>query len=566
MDSPGAHRSARPTVAGMSAALPSEPAEPPLVPGYTLEVLLGRGGSGEVWRAVPRRGGAPVAVKVLVAGDPERQAREAALLGALDHPHLVRLVEVVHQPRRGGEARVALVLELLAGGSLAALLARRSRLRPGEVVTAIAPVAAALAHAHANGVVHGDLSPGNIVFTAEGRPVLTDLGVARVLGERSAGEVTPAYVDPTVARGGAAGPASDVFGVAAAAFHALTGIAPWNAATPGDVLDVAASGLLPDLAQLAPEAPAGLVEVVARGLSADPHARGSAAAFALDLRHACRPEPVRLPVAGVPDAELARGGPRTELTHQVPGRRPRPAPAVVPPAGRTQAGREAARRWLRTRARSAAGRAALVVLVGAGLTGLVWSGLRLADAAGPGDDARRPAAVATAAAGTGTPPDGNGAVKSGADGNGAVGNGAVGSGTADAAGTPASAPDWRPLIEELYARRARSFSTAAPGLLGDVYSPGSPQLAADAGHARALAAAGQELRGFAPAVVAVTGASVRGDRAVLDLVDRWPDYEVVASGGGPAVQRAPGRPETAVRMVLLRTPEGWRIEGAERSG
>src|SRR4051812_29654090 len=224
----------------------------PVVPGYTLQELLGRGGSGEVWRAVPRGGGAPDAVKVLVAGDPERQAREAALLGELDHPHLVRLRDVVHQPRRGGEARVALVLDLLPGGSLAALLARRGRLRPGEVVTALAPVAAALAHAHERGVVHGDLSPGNVVFTAEGRPVLTDLGVARVLGEEAAREVTPAYVDPTVARGGAHGPASDVFGVAAAAFHALTGVAPWNAATPADTLRVAAEGVLPDLAELAP--------------------------------------------------------------------------------------------------------------------------------------------------------------------------------------------------------------------------------------------------------------------------------------------------------------------------
>jgi serine/threonine protein kinase len=281
----------RPTVSVMSApVLPGEPGTAaPLVPGYTLEALLGRGGSGEVWRAVPRRGGAPVAVKVLVSGEPARQAREAALLGELDHPHLVRLIEVVHQPRRGGAPRVALVLELLAGGSLAALLARRGRLRPGEVVTAVAPVAAALAHAHGNGVVHGDLSPGNIVFTAEGRPVLTDLGVARVLGETSAGEVTPAYVDPTVARGGAPGPASDVFGVAAAAFHALTGIAPWNAATPADTLRVAAAGLLPDLAELAPEAPRELIDVISRGLAADPHDRGSAAAFALDLRHACRP-------------------------------------------------------------------------------------------------------------------------------------------------------------------------------------------------------------------------------------------------------------------------------------
>ncbi|MDP9430784.1 MAG: serine/threonine protein kinase, partial [Actinomycetota bacterium] len=209
--------------------MPSSPPAP-VVPGYRLEELLGRGGSGEVWRAVPRSGGPAVAVKLLVEGDAERQAREAALLGELDHPHLVRLHEVVHEPRRGGRPRVALVLDLLAGGSLAALLSRRGRLRPGEVVTALAPVAAALAHAHERGVVHGDLSPGNVVFTAEGRPVLTDLGVARVLGEVAAGEVTPAYVDPTVARGGAPGPASDVFGVAAGAFHALTGVAPWNAA------------------------------------------------------------------------------------------------------------------------------------------------------------------------------------------------------------------------------------------------------------------------------------------------------------------------------------------------
>src|SRR5687768_14920959 len=311
--------------------MPSSPSAP-VLPGYRLEELLGRGGSGEVWRAVPRSGGPAVAVKLLVAGDAERQAREAALLGELDHPHLVRLHEVVHEPRRGGQPRVALVLDLLAGGSLAALLARRGRLRPGEVVTALAPVA----HAHERGVVHGDLSPGNVVCTAEGRPVLTDLGVARVLGEEAAREVTPAYVDPTVARGGAPGPASDVFGVAAAAFHALTGVAPWNAATPADTLRVAAAGCLPDLAELATGAPPALVAVIARGLAADPHDRGSAAAFALDLRHACRPEPVRLPTPGVPDTELALTGrgSRTELTHEVPGRRPRPAPVVAEPPGR----------------------------------------------------------------------------------------------------------------------------------------------------------------------------------------------------------------------------------------
>jgi hypothetical protein len=544
----------------MSVAVPPgepAPAEPPLVPGYTLDALLGRGGSGEVWRAVPRRGGAPVAVKVLVAGDPERQAREAALLGELDHPHLVRLVEVVHQPRRGGEARVALVLELLAGGSLAALLARRGRLRPGEVVTAIAPVAAALAHAHENGVVHGDLSPGNIVFTAEGRPVLTDLGVARVLGETAAGEVTPAYVDPTVARGGAPGPASDVFGVAAAAFHALTGIAPWNAATPGDTLDVAATGMLPDLAELAPEAPAELLEVIARGLAADPHHRGSAAAFALDLRHACRPEPVRLPVAGVPDVELGRTGrgPRTELTHQVPGRRPRSAPTVVTPAGRRQVHWATVREWLRATARPAVRRAALGALVVTALAGMVWVGARWADAGDANADAQVSAtpAAATSAAPTTVPPT-----------EGAT----AGDGPADRQEIPASAADWQVVVEELYGRRARSFAAAAPEPLRGVYAPDSPQRAADEAHVGALASAGEALRGFAPTVVEVTGVDVSHDRARLELVDRWPAYEVVSTGSasGPAPRTVPGRPETAVRMVLLRTPDGWRIESAELLG
>ncbi|MCZ2828387.1 protein kinase [Modestobacter sp. VKM Ac-2986] len=379
--------------------MPAQPAPTaaPVVPGLVLEELLGRGGSGQVWRARPRSGGPPVAVKVLVRGDPERQEREATLLGELDHPHLVRLHEVVRREVRGAPAQVALVLDLLEGGSLAALLARRGRLRPGEVVTTVAPVAAALAHAHDRGVVHGDLSPGNIVFTAEGRPVLTDLGTARLVGDAARAEVTPPYVDPVVARGGAPGPASDVFGVAAAAFHALTGIAPWNAADPAGTLTVAAGGQLPDLAVLAPEAPEELVRVVLRGLSPEPHERGSAAAFALDLRHACRPEPVRLPVAGVPDTELAvtGRGPRTELTHQVPGQRPRAAHAAPAPASRLAR----ARRWSTERSgvdgqwralvrRSVTG-AAVVLAVGGALAGAVWLGSSWGSAGEP-----VPAAVA----------------------------------------------------------------------------------------------------------------------------------------------------------------------------
>ena len=512
-------------------------AAPPVVPGYTVQELLGRGGTGEVWRAVPRRGGPPVAVKVLVEGEPQRQAREAALLGELDHPHLVRLVEVVHQPRRGGVTRVALVLDLLEGGSLGALLAVRGRLSPGEVVTVCAPVAAALAHVHAHGVVHGDLSPGNIVFTAEGRPVLTDLGVGRIIGETAAAEVTPAYVDPTVARGSAPGPASDVFGVAAAAFHALTGIAPWNAATPADTLVVAAHGHLPDLAELAPDAPPALLEVIGRGLSADPHLRGSAAAFALDLRHACRPEPVALTPAA-----LSGTGPRTELTHVVPGRRPRPAPVVVEVPGRLDRWRAVLadhRPAVPLRVLAVATTALVVVALTA------WLAVRWGSGADPGTTVA--AATAPATGPTAPVPD---------------------AGSTPVDEEPVAEEDWSAVVAGLYGVRAQSFASASAELLDDVWAEGSPQRAADEVHARNLAGAGERLRGFAPTVADVAVVSRTPDRVELRLSDGWSAYEVVDADrpDGAPVRTEPARAVTRVQVVLVRTPAGLRLESATRLG
>ena len=607
--------------------MPAEPSPSatPVVPGHVLEELLGRGGSGQVWRARPRSGGPPVAVKVLVRGDPERQEREAALLAELDHPHLVRLHSVVRREVRGGSAQVALVLDLLEGGSLAALLARRGRLRPGEVVTTVAPIAAALAHAHDRGVVHGDLSPGNIVFTAEGRPVLTDLGTARLVGDTVRAEVTPPYVDPVVARGGAPGPASDVFGVAAAAFHALTGVAPWNAADPGGTLTVAATGQLPDLALLAPEAPEELVRVVLRGLSEEPHERGSAAAFALDLRHACRPEPVRLPVAGVPDAELAvtGRGPGTELTHQVPGKRPRAAHAAVPERRSARARARLAARsrpdgQLRAVVRRTAPGAAAVLAVAGALVGAAWLGSSWGRSGEP-----LPAAVAgpvpTGAATTsGAPPKPPTAGSPGvptaeptgpaaAQPSGTLVAEATGSAAAGPSGTPTAAPPgvpatepspapttepvapppaptppgaptaadrteaptddagWSAVVGELYRRRAAAFTSADPAALGAVYAPGSSLLTRDTEQLSVLRSAGQVVAGFAPQlreVVSVTEESP--ERVQVLLVDALPAYRtgvpVPGTGAlGDGAQQVPGRGDARVQLVLARTVDGWRI-------
>ena len=289
------------------------------IPGYVAEQLIGGGASAQVWRGRTTRTGEPVALKVLRATDNAsyRAARsEAALLSALDHPHLIRLHEMVAD----GD-RAVLVLDLAEGGSLAEVLHRRSRLTTGEVVTALSPIAAALAYAHEQGLVHADVSPANILFTSAGQPMLADLGTAQLFGAAEDNRATLAYLDPVIAAGGAPGPPSDVFMVAAVALHALSGRPPWTGTTGAALIADAANGEIANLDRLLTDVPDEVAAVVRRGLSVVPHARGSAAAFALDLRAAAPPAPV----------ELAAGRGRAVLPALDPGRRQAGSPAPAQP-------------------------------------------------------------------------------------------------------------------------------------------------------------------------------------------------------------------------------------------
>ncbi|MCW2499091.1 MAG: Serine/threonine protein kinase, partial [Frankiales bacterium] len=168
----------RPSVAGMTAWE---------VPGYDVLELLGFGTTGEVWRARERASGTVVALRRLAGGDRAAVAavrREATVVRSLPSPHLVRLRTTV---RAGGDD--VLVLDHAAGGSLAALLARRGRLDPGEVVTVLAPVADALGQAHQHGLVHGRLGVSSVLLTAQGMPLLDGLGAASLT---DAGAADPA--------------------------------------------------------------------------------------------------------------------------------------------------------------------------------------------------------------------------------------------------------------------------------------------------------------------------------------------------------------------------------------
>jgi serine/threonine protein kinase len=262
------------------------------LPGFVVGELLGSGNSSEVWAAGIAATGERVALKRVALTEPDalRAARtEAALLTALDHPHLVRLHALIPTP----DAAV-LVLDLADGGSLADMLARRSRLAVGEVVTALAPIGAALAYAHQRGVLHGDVTPGNVLFTSIGLPMLGDLGVARIVGDSGAVRCTPEYIDPAVARGFVPGPSSDVFMLGAIALRALTGSPVWRGTTTAGILADAAAGDLGHLRERLAGLPPPVVAVLEQALVAEPHLRCTAAEFALDLRHSAVPMPVEL--------------------------------------------------------------------------------------------------------------------------------------------------------------------------------------------------------------------------------------------------------------------------------
>lgn len=236
------------------------------LPGYDVRALIGSGAGGQVWRAREIATGEDVALRRLVgSADPvvvQRLRERALLLRTLDTPYVVRLREVLRTPDD-----TVLVLDLAAGGSLATLLARRGILDAGEVVTVGAPMARALAAAHACGLVHGDVRPAKVLFTAAGMPLLAGL-------EFGAGLEADA--------------ASDVRALGALCHELLAGAPP---RAPGTELV---------------SAPRPLAAAIELALQADPTLRPDAAGFASALRRAHPPAPVRWTSAAQPPAAPAQ--------------------------------------------------------------------------------------------------------------------------------------------------------------------------------------------------------------------------------------------------------------------
>ncbi|MGI8939411.1 MAG: protein kinase domain-containing protein [Iamia sp.] len=203
---------------------------------YRVTRRLGRGGMGVVDLAVAPDGREVALKRLSLHGTPEEIARararirrEAEVLGSLDHPGIVRLLDLVDE---GDD--VILVMPFLSGGSLHDRVATHGPLGLDAVEVLADRLLDALAAAHRQGVVHRDIKPENVLFTEAGEPRLVDFGVARA-SDHTAGLTatamvvgTPAFMAPEQARGDAAGAPADVFSLGATLFFALTGEGPYG--------------------------------------------------------------------------------------------------------------------------------------------------------------------------------------------------------------------------------------------------------------------------------------------------------------------------------------------------
>ena len=252
---------------------------------YELGPLLATGTVGEVYRARHRDTGAPAVVKFLqveTAREPELQrrfVREVAIAEKLNHPNIVR-----HLDCGLDDDRIYFAMELVECGTLKDVLARRGRLPWREVVECAVQICAALDHAHAMGVIHRDLKPANLFLSEDGRVKVGDFGLARDLNRSRLtleGQTvgTCRYMPPEQITGDAdLTGAADLYALGCVMYQSLAGRPPYDGNT---IIEIFEAHLYTDatpLADLVPDCPADVADLVTRLLAKDPLERPTSAA------------------------------------------------------------------------------------------------------------------------------------------------------------------------------------------------------------------------------------------------------------------------------------------------
>ncbi|GAA0566072.1 protein kinase domain-containing protein [Actinomadura livida] len=358
----------------MEAYAPLEAGDPQRIGPYRLAGRLGGGGMGQVFLASPP-GGRAVAVKVVRAGLAEdagfrrRFVREVEAARRVSGPFTAAVVDADPDGTPPW-----LATEYVPGLSLKAAIDAHGALPDGTVRSLGAALAEALESVHAAGVVHRDLKPSNVLLAADG-PRLIDFGIALAsestrLTVTGAMVGTPGFMSPEQLRGGAVGPASDVFALGAVLAYAATGAGPFGGGSV-HALNYRVVHGDPDLAGV----PSGLADVVARCLDKDPGRRPTVPGLVGELGRASRTWP-RDGAGWLPEpltAEITRIVPAPPAAPTAPDAAPtavRTAPYPGPPTGPSP---RRGGRWL-TQRRVLPGLAAVTVVVTVATTLVLTAG------------------------------------------------------------------------------------------------------------------------------------------------------------------------------------------------
>jgi tRNA A-37 threonylcarbamoyl transferase component Bud32 len=279
---------------------PGEPLRSVAPPGYEILGELGRGGMGVVYKARQEKLKRIVALKMILSGshagvdERVRFLAEAEAIAAIAHPSIVQIHEFGTH-----EDLPFFAMEFCAGGSLASKLAG-TPLPAQESAQLIEQCARAIQAAHERGIIHRDLKPGNVLLSEDGKPRITDFGLARRVeggsGLTLTGSIigTPSYMAPEQAEGNRnIGPAADIYSLGAILYECLTGRPPFRAATAFDTIKQVVTDEPVPPRQLNPQVPRDLETVCLKCLHKEPTRRyRSAADLAAELERYERGEPV----------------------------------------------------------------------------------------------------------------------------------------------------------------------------------------------------------------------------------------------------------------------------------
>ena len=307
---------------------------------YQIQGEIGRGMMGVVYRALDPALGRIVALKTVQTVFPlpeeqkkafeERFLSEARVAAGLSHPAIV----VVHDVGRDAETGALFIaFEYLQGQTLSELAAT-GPLEWREALRIGGRLAEALHHAHARGVIHRDIKPGNVMVLPSGDPKIMDFGIAKLATSQltAAGEFfgTPSYMSPEQALGEAVDGRSDIFSLGSVIYLMLTGAKAFDASTVPAVLNRVARHDPPPPSQFARELPAAVDQVVMRALAKRPSDRyADGRTMAEDIEDALAGRPLRHRLTSPPEW----AGPPTaplSLDEDVPRNAPAAPPAAVP--------------------------------------------------------------------------------------------------------------------------------------------------------------------------------------------------------------------------------------------